>query len=195
MITRNHGAIALPRRDSVDWGGAAGRAVIAFLLLVAVALAVGVSERIWKPTAPIATRPDNRCWTYKPTETGFARKINAARVAAGQGKLSIDPELSKVARVQTKTMVEKNLLHHTPESALRRRVLNWSSLGENVGVGGTVDTLHDAFMNSPAHRANILHAPFRHSGIGVMEVNGRMWVTVLFEATSDPHTSLAMPRC
>jgi hypothetical protein len=192
---RTQGAIALPRRDALDWGQAAGRVVIAFLLLVAVALAVGVSERIRRPLAPVATRPDNKCWNYKPTEKGFAQKINAARVAAGQGKLSIDPELSRVAREQTKTMVNKNLLHHTPESALRRRVLNWSSLGENVGVGATVDSLHQAFMDSPAHRANILHSPFRHSGIGVTVAGGRMWVTVLFEATNDPHTSLGMPSC
>ena len=195
MNIRNQGAIALPRRDSLDWAGAAARATIAFLLLVAVALAVGVSERIWRPTAPIATRPDNKCWVFKPAETGFARKINASRVAAGKGKLSIDPELSKVARVHTRTMVERNLLHHQAETDLRRRVLNWSSLGENVGVGFSVDTLHEAFMNSPAHRANILHTTFRHSGVGVFEANGRMWVTVLFESTNDPHTSLAMPRC
>jgi uncharacterized protein YkwD len=92
-------------------------------------------------------------------------------------------------------MVRKDLLHHTSESALRRRVTNWSTLGENVGVGGTVDSLHAAFMASPAHKDNVLYTSFRHVGIGVVERNGRMWVTVIFEAQTDPGTTLNMPNC
>ncbi len=180
---------------ALDWGRASGRVATAALLVAIVALSAATSQRIAPPAAPVATTPDNPCWTYKPTEKGFARKINDARVAAGRRKLSIDPELSKVARVHTRTMVQKDLLHHTVEATLRRRVLNWSTLGENVGVGFSVDTLHVAFMGSPAHRANVLYSTFRHSGVGVIEAGGRMWVTVLFEASNDPGTSLPMPRC
>lgn len=165
-------------------------------LTVTLVLAATVSGRIQRrPSVPVATTPDNQCWTYKPTEKGFARRINEARLRAGQRKLSIDPELSKVARVHTREMVTKDLLHHTTETDLRRWVRNWDSLGENVGVGGTVDSLHIAFMNSPAHRHNVLYPSFRHSGVGVIEANGRMWVTVLFEASIDPGTTLSMPRC
>lgn len=164
-------------------------------LTVVLALATTVSDRSRRPSTPVATAPDNRCWTYKPTEKGFARRINDARLRTGQRKLSIDPELSKVARVHTRDMVNKNLLHHTTETDLRQRVNNWNTLGENVGVGAAVDSLHVAFMNSPAHRHNVLYPSFRHSGVGVIKANGRMWVTVLFEASNDPGTSLRMPRC
>ena len=170
--------------------------VKAAALTIALVVAATVSGRVQRrPSAPVATSPDSRCWTYKPTEKGFARRINEARLRAGQSKLSIDPELSKVARVHTREMVTKDLLHHTAETDLRRWVRNWSSLGENVGVGGTVDSLHIAFMNSPAHRHNVLYPSFRHSGVGVIKADGRMWVTVLFEATVDPATTLSMPRC
>ncbi|HWC13172.1 MAG TPA: CAP domain-containing protein [Actinomycetota bacterium] len=142
-----------------------------------------------------AVAADNPCWTYKTSEKGFNRKMNGARTNAGLGKLSLDPELSKAARVHTKEMVTRNELYHTPSDKLRNRVTNWIILGENVGVGSTVASLHQAFMDSPAHRENIMNATFRHVGIGVLKKNGRMWVTVIFEAVTDPGTPLSMPKC
>ncbi len=50
-------------------------------------------------------------------------------------------------------------------------------------------------MDSPGHRANVLHGGFQHVGIGVLNRDGRMWVTVLFEGVTDPGTPLRMPRC
>ena len=142
-----------------------------------------------------AVAADNPCWVYKNSEKAFNRKMNAARTNAGIGKLQLDPELSKAARVHTREMVKRNELYHTPSDALRKRVTNWIVLGENVGVGSTVASLHQAFMDSPAHRDNIMHVTYRHVGIGVIVKNGRMWVTVIFEAVTDPGTTLAMPRC
>lgn len=135
------------------------------------------------------------CWDYKRTERGFARKINSERVLEGVGKISLDPELSKAARVHTWAMARQDRLYHTPSDALRRRVTNWTILGENVGYGHTVSSLHEAFMNSPDHRDNVLYSTFRHVGIGALKRNGRLWVTVIFEAVSDPGTTLPMPRC
>jgi uncharacterized protein YkwD len=50
-------------------------------------------------------------------------------------------------------------------------------------------------LHSPAHRHNILYSSFRHSGVGVSKRGGRMWVTVIFEASRNPGTRLRMPRC
>jgi hypothetical protein len=56
----------------------------------------------------------------------------------------------------------------------------WSSAGENVGHGGTVQSLHDAFMNSPGHFANIV-GDYNRLGVGVSnDADGRMWVTFDF---------------
>lgn len=138
---------------------------------------------------------DSTCWKFKSSERAFASKIGLARKATGKNSLHLDPELSKAARVHTKEMVLRNLLYHTPSDKLRRRVTFWSILGENVGVGNTVDSLHAAFMNSPAHRENILYSAFRHVGVAVKTVDGRMWVTVIFEAKQNPGTRLRMPSC
>jgi uncharacterized protein YkwD len=87
-------------------------------------------------------------------------------------------------------MVRAETLYHTPTDTLKRRVTRWTTLGENVGVGGTVTTLHTAFMGSSAHRSNILYSGFRHVGIGTSKSGGRLWVTVIFEARTDPGSPL-----
>jgi uncharacterized protein YkwD len=146
-------------------------------------------------TAGAQTTGDNTCWKYRTPERAFARKMNAARTANNLPKLKLDPELSKAARVHTNEMVKRDELYHTTDTDLRRRVTSWILLGENVGVGGSVSSLEQAFMDSPAHRDNILHPTYRHVGVGVRKANGRMWVTVIFEAVTDPGTTLQMPRC
>jgi uncharacterized protein YkwD len=135
------------------------------------------------------------CWDYKRPELRFTRKMNKARDNNDQVRMNLDRQLSRAARKHTWEMVNQEVLHHTPTPKLKKRVTNWSVLGENVGVGGTVDSLHKAFMNSPAHRANILYSSFRHVGVGVVKKSdGRMWVTVIFEAAKNPGTTLRMPK-
>ena len=156
------------------------------------------------PPAPWALLPglggrssvsSSSCWTYRPKERGFARAMNEERVAREMGRMRLDPELSRAARVHTREMIDADLLHHTSSTSLRRRVTNWTVLGENVGVGGTVGSLHAAFMASPAHKDNILYSPFKYVGIGTATGLGRLWVTVIFESRKDPGTRLRMPRC
>src|SRR4051812_29138968 len=162
---------------------------------MAVALVPAPSHAPSFSPIPAAASVSNSCWQPKDWEQGFLRQTNQARVASNETTLRLDPELSKVARLHTREMTSKDLLYHTSDNDMIHRVTGWNTLGENVGVGGTVDSLQQAFMNSPPHRHNILYAPFRHVGIGVRETNGRMWVTVIFESNNDPGTHLRMPRC
>ena len=144
---------------------------------------------------PATGAADSRCWDYKWQERDMARKINNARDNHGKVRLSLDPELSKVARKHTSEMVQRTNIFHQSNRQLNRRVTNWYMLGENVGAGGTVDSLHSAFMNSSGHRYNIMKSEFRHVGIGTKRFGGRLWITVLFESRLDPGTRLKMPRC
>jgi hypothetical protein len=50
-------------------------------------------------------------------------------------------------------------------------------------------------MHSPEHRANVLDRSYKYLGIGVTTKNGRMWVTVQFESSSNPGTTLNPPTC
>lgn len=130
------------------------------------------------------------CPSASRSEKGFVKKTNASRANAGRGNLSLDLELSAAARAHTREMVKKNELYHTPNDTLKKRVTNWIELGENVGVGSSVASLHEAFMNSTAHRENILYSKWKYIGVGVVKADGRMWVTVLFERDSNPDTPL-----
>lgn len=138
---------------------------------------------------------DSGCWSARNKEQRFAAKINRARAAHGVKAIKLDPELSRVARKHTKEMVNANRLHHTSLSALGRRVTNWVTLGENVGLGSTVRSLHKAFMDSPSHRDNVLFSSYNHVGVGTKQVGDRLWVTVVFEAQTNPGTTLRMPSC
>ncbi|MFP5351119.1 MAG: CAP domain-containing protein [Actinomycetota bacterium] len=146
---------------------------------------------------PMATGADasSGCWSYRLKERRFAAKINKARTSRGLGSVKLDAELSRVARLHTNEMVKAERLHHTSMTTLGRRVTNWVTLGENVGVGQTVTTLHSAFMDSPAHRDNVLFNTYNHVGVGTKQVGDRLWVTVIFEAHTNPGTILEMPTC
>jgi uncharacterized protein YkwD len=144
------------------------------------------------PATPAHAALRRSCWNAKPAEQAFAKRMNGAR---GARRLRLDPQLSKVARAHTRAMTRRHLLFHSSSSQLRRRVVNWTLLGENVGYGSTVRSLHRAFMASPPHRANIKRAAFRNVGIGVRRRHGLMWVTVIFQSRANPGTTLPMPSC
>lgn len=160
-------------------------------------LVAGLAALLLSPMSvnPAGAVNGTSCWNPKASEKGFVQKMNVARAADGLGTLKLDPELSKVARVHTKEMVNANELRHTSTKDLTRRVTNWVSIGENVGVGSTVASLHAAFMSSPAHKENVLLSTFNHVGVGTQKVNDKLWVTVVFEARTDPGTTLPMPSC
>lgn len=115
-------------------------------------------------------------------EYELARYHNSARASRGLNRLSVDTTLSDKARAHTRAMVRRGGLYHT--SNLPRAYGTgegaWRYLGENVGVGGSIRSLHDAFMRSASHRANILKRPYRRMGIGVVRSGSRYWVTVAF---------------
>ena len=137
---------------------------------------------------------ESTCYRYKDSERAFAKKINGARSRAGKGKLRLDPELARVARQHTREMVKKGMLFHTTSVQFDRRITGWTSVAENVGYGSNVGELHSAFMNSPLHKANIM-GPYRYVGVGVVMDGSTMYVTVIFEASANPGTTLRMPRC
>jgi uncharacterized protein YkwD len=147
------------------------------------------------PTVAATAQTKSGCWEVKPDEKGFATATNRVRDKLGKSKLTLDPQLSRAARLHTREMFKQDLLYHTPGDKLTRRVTNWSMLGENVGVGYSVESLQDAFLASPGHRANILHTSFKYFGVGTVERDGKMWVTVIFEGAQNPGTPLKMPDC
>jgi uncharacterized protein YkwD len=107
--------------------------------------------------------------------------VNAKRARRGLAPLAAHGKLERAAGRYARRMVAKRFFDHvspggsTMTSRIRRTgylrgAVSWS-LGENIAWGtGTLATPRAtvrAWMHSPGHRANILHAKFRDAGIGV----------------------------
>ena len=127
-------------------------------------------------------------------EGDFLGRTNRLRAENGAGALTSDQQMVDVARRWSGEMARQQQLSHNPN--LKNEVDNWRVIGENVGVGSDVATIQRAFEDSPRHRENILNNTYTHAGIGVVEVDGRIWVTVVFKqprTTSTPAAATASP--
>jgi uncharacterized protein YkwD len=111
-------------------------------------------------------------------EDTFTTKLNYARVTRGIPRLHTRAILTKVAREQANRMADRNTLYHNP--SLTSDVPHWRWVGENVGYGPDAMTIHVAFMQSQAHRANILDRDYTQVGIGAVVRDGRVWVAEVF---------------
>lgn len=118
-------------------------------------------------------------------EKDFLALVNAERTERGLRPLDMRFGPKQVARDWSQTMAADDKLYHRPDLG-GPFVGAWTRLGENVGVGWGVDSLHTAFMNSPGHRANVLGAGYRWVGVGVVTMDsGKIWVTFNFGAGDD----------
>ncbi len=113
-------------------------------------------------------------------EAEFLSKINASRSAAGLGSLKSSGSLSSYARGHSGDMADAGAIFHSTSGQLSSAAgSGWTKVGENVGKGPSVDSLHNAFMNSAGHKANILGA-YDTAGVGVALKDGYIYVTVVF---------------
>lgn len=111
-------------------------------------------------------------------EAKFVDMINDDRRAAGSGPLVVLPELVEKARRHAERMAAAEDIFHSDDMAAG--LDGWQLLGENVGRGGNLETLHQAFMDSPGHRRNVLDPRFDALGVGVVWSEGVPYVVELF---------------
>lgn len=156
-----------------------GRSVISVLAVIAALVVVPA-------TAAGAT-------VSASAEQDFVNRLNGARSAAGLPPLAVAGDLVTNARTHSHWMGTNNTLAHNPN--LSKQITNWVQLGENVGYGGSVSTIHNALMNSPGHRANILHTGYNQVGIGTwVSSSGRIWVTQVFRKTATAAAPTPAPQ-
>lgn len=115
------------------------------------------------------------------SEQDFLSAINATRSSAGLGPLKMDSGLQAHARRHSADMIAADKIYHSSDGELKSAAGGgWTKLGENVGRGGSVSSLHKAFLDSASHRANI-HGDYNRVGIGTETApNGVLYVTVVF---------------
>lgn len=112
-----------------------------------------------------------------PAQTLF-ESANRERVAHGLAPLKWSATLARAAREHALRMAaRKTLSHQLPgEPGMAERAsqagARFSSLAENVAEGPSAESIHQQWMNSPPHRANLLDPQLDSVGIAVAERNG-----------------------
>lgn len=118
------------------------------------------------------------------TATGdVLHMVNEIRGQEGLRPLSGDGKLARVALRRASSCARKGRVSHAGWlEALRKGGLRVGSraFGENLAQGqDRAAEAVRAWMDSPGHRANILHKDFRRIGVGVAEGYGdRFWVQI-----------------
>jgi hypothetical protein len=108
--------------------------------------------------------------------------INSLRAAHGVQPLRVYGELVGVARSWTDNMAAAGGISHNGNYA-NEVSAPWLKLGENVGVGPSVDALMNAFIASPHHYENLVNPVYDRVGIGeVITPDGRLFTTHVFMA-------------
>lgn len=115
--------------------------------------------------------------------SGFADQVltlvNQERQSAGLGPLTRAPELDQASQQYAQYMGTARFFDHTgpdgstPPTRISAAGYKGYTWGENIAAGQqTPEAVMQAWMNSPGHRANILHSAFKEIGIGVARVSG-----------------------
>jgi uncharacterized YkwD family protein len=120
-------------------------------------------------------------------EREVARLVNLERQKAGLAPLTLSEELSRVARIKSQDMADKNYFSHTsptygdPFQMMRSFGIKFGYAGENIAKGYRgAESVMNGWMNSSGHRANILNANFKKIGVGYVEARGTTYWTQLF---------------
>ena len=109
--------------------------------------------------------------------------MNQERAAAGIAPLKLDPRLTQAARKHSQRMVDQDsVAHQLPgEDVLLMRLVaeevRTDHDGENIAKHGDVESAHQALMESPGHRANILNPEFNAVGVGIVRDDSQVFVT------------------
>ncbi len=150
-------------------------------LLVATAVAVGALAAA-APAAHASTE-----------ESQFVSLANKERSARGLRSYSVASDLVAVARRHAQRMAASGKIYHNGN--LGNDVRGWQAVGENVGMGGSASSIHQAFMNSTAHRANILDRDFTQVGMGTAyDSKGVLYVTQVFRKPSGSSAPAPAPK-
>ena len=137
--------------------------------------------------APIAALASTTTTQEASDESRFIYLLNKERTNRGKPALRLTTKMRPISREWSDKMLAQGFISHRPDLVKQvesRVTTHWLRLGENVGVGYGVDSLHQAFMNSAAHKANIL-GDYNYVSVGVQRTSsGKIYVTVNFIKSS-----------
>lgn len=145
-------------------------------------------------TAPAALGASGRLTSF---DQRMLELVNKARKSAGLNELQAANGLVDLSVWWSSQMADGATgaaLQHNPNAfqmTLSFGASNRTAWAENVAkwspTSVSADTMFDAYMNSPGHKANIMGANYRYIGIGsVTGANGTSYNTMTFTDRVDP---------
>ena len=156
------------------------------------AVATPPSNRPHLPVRPVKTSAPSTGDDYTTPSSQVQEEIllnllNQERIAQGLSPLTLDAELSRIARIKSADMRDNHYFaHESPHLRSCQRHaenvrLSFSSAGENIAHHATTEKAHAAFMSSDGHRRNILSSAWQKVGLGIVyDANGYVYVTQIF---------------
>ena len=113
--------------------------------------------------------------------------INAERIKEGYSPLYFNENAYRCAKIRTGEIMVK-FSHERPvggyfDSILTNDGVSYSTAGENIQRGtadNSVQQMVDAFMNSEAHRANIMNNKYSSAAICIEYAAGAYFITQIF---------------
>lgn len=113
-------------------------------------------------------------------ESQFVADLNQVRAQAGVGPLTVDGELTNIARAWADRMASVGTISHNPNLGGQISA-PWTKIGENVGTGADVEVVMQAFIASSGHYRNIVDGDFDYVGVGVSYgADGRLYTAHVF---------------
>lgn len=151
-----------------------------------VLLAAVLSCIVAVPLAGQAEATTSTTPTLSTFDSRLLYDINHARTVRGIRALRAVPGTTDVAHGWSCHMAGVLSLLHNSRLGTQLESHGsyyWTTYGENVGVTGSTsgaDTLFNAYMRSPEHRANILDPTFHYVGLWTKRSGGYRWNTIDF---------------
>jgi uncharacterized protein YkwD len=105
--------------------------------------------------------------------------VNGLRASLGLPAYAVDPELGARATEWAASMAATGRMSHQADLSTGLTA-PWVRLGENVGLGPDIGTIHGALVASAGHYANLTDPGFSAIGVGVVEAGGVLYVAEEF---------------
>ena len=157
------------------------RRVVARTIALGMGALLAAGFLTWTPASVSA-------WNQASAEATLWQLLNGARTNNGMAPLQQHSTLVGLARWRSSDMLAKNYFSHTIPGCgclvyayYDSNGLAYDWAGENIGWNSGLDDsyspvrVHEKFMSSPNHRANVLYAAFTHGGVGAAAANNQMY--------------------
>lgn len=121
------------------------------------------------------------------SEQYLFQAANAERAQRGLSPLRWDASLYRAAGNHAREMAMRQTISHQfagePELEQRGKLAGarFSVIAENVAMAPTAVVIHDAWMHSPHHRANLLDPTVNSVGISVLQRGGELYAVEDFD--------------